>query len=95
MDRKVVNAFNMLPEADRFIRGIRAWVGYRQIGVPYNRPERLFGKSTNNLVKNFRWAKKGTFSFSYIPLEFISYLAYILVLLSGIVSIFYLIMYFI
>ena len=93
MDRKVVDAINMLPETDRFIRGIRAWVGYKQIGVPYERPKRLFGESTNNLINNLRWAKKGIFSFSYIPLELISYLAYFLVLLSAIASIFYILYY--
>lgn len=75
MDRKVVQALNQMPERDRFIRGLRAWVGFRQTGVPYHRPDRLFGRSTNNLVSNLRWAKKGIFSFSYVPLEFISLFA--------------------
>ena len=77
IDRKVMNAMNQLPERDRFMRGLRAWAGFRQTGVPYVRPERMFGKSTNNLLSNFRWAKKGLFSFSYIPLEFISMAALI------------------
>ncbi len=93
MDRRVVDAINILPETDRFIRGIRAWVGFKQIGIPYNRPKRPFGNSTNNLFDNIRWAKKGIFSFSYIPLELISYLAYFLVLLSAIASIFYILYY--
>ena len=72
MDRKVVQALNQLPERDRFMRGLRAWTGFKQIGVPYVRPERMFGVSTNNLWSNIRWAKKGIFSFSYVPLEVIS-----------------------
>jgi dolichol-phosphate mannosyltransferase len=72
MDRKVVEAIKRLPERDRFLRGLRAWVGFKQEGVPYVRPERMFGRSTNNLLSNLRWAKKGLFSFSYIPLELIS-----------------------
>ncbi len=72
MNRRVVNALNTLSERDRFMRGLRAWAGFRQIGIPYVRPERMFGKSTNNLFSNIRWAKKGIFSFSYIPLEMIS-----------------------
>lgn len=72
IDRKVMNVLADLPERDRFVRGLRAWAGFKQTGVPYVRPERMFGKSTNNLLSNFRWAKKGLFSFSYIPLEFIS-----------------------
>ena len=72
IDRKVVNVLNGLPERDRFVRGLRAWAGFRQTGVPYVRPERMFGRSTNNILANIRWAKKGIFSFSYIPLEMIS-----------------------
>lgn len=73
IDRKVVRVLNDLPERDRFIRGLRAWAGFRQVGVPYKRPERMFGRSTNNLWANFRWARKGIFSFSYVPLEMISF----------------------
>jgi polyisoprenyl-phosphate glycosyltransferase len=72
IDRKVVKVLNQLPERDRFVRGLRAWVGFRQTGVPYVRPERMFGRSTNNLLANMRWARKGIFSFSYVPLEMIS-----------------------
>ena len=39
-------------ERDRFIRGLRAWVGFNQIGIPYTRPERKFGKTTNSFFKN-------------------------------------------
>ena len=72
IDRKVMNVLNSLPERDRFVRGLRAWSGFKQTGVPYVRPERMFGRSTNNMLANFRWAKKGIFSFSYIPLEMIA-----------------------
>jgi glycosyltransferase involved in cell wall biosynthesis len=73
IDRKVINVLNTLPERDRFVRGLRAWSGFRQTGVPYVRPERMFGRSTNNMLANVRWAKKGIFSFSYIPLEMIAF----------------------
>jgi glycosyltransferase involved in cell wall biosynthesis len=73
IDRKVINVLNTLPERDRFVRGLRAWSGFRQTGVPYVRPERMFGRSTNNMLANVRWAKKGIFSFSYIPLELIAF----------------------
>jgi dolichol-phosphate mannosyltransferase len=74
MDRRVIDALNSIPERDRFLRGLRAWVGFRQIGVPYVRPERMFGVTTNNLRKNIAWARKGIFSFSFVPLEMIFYL---------------------
>jgi polyisoprenyl-phosphate glycosyltransferase len=72
IDRRVMDVLNELPERDRFIRGLRAWTGFKQTGVPYVRPPRMFGRSTNNLLSNIRWARKGIFSFSYLPLEFIS-----------------------
>jgi len=72
IDRKVITVLNGLPERDRFVRGLRAWAGFKQIGVPYVRPERMFGRSTNNFFANLRWAKKGIFSFSYVPLEMIA-----------------------
>lgn len=75
VDRRVVDAINALPENNRFIRGLRAWVGFRQTGVPYVRPERMFGRTTNSLVRNFGWARKAIFSFSYAPLDFITWLA--------------------
>lgn len=75
IDRKVVEVLKKMPERDRFLRGLRAWTGFRQTGVPYLRPEREFGKTTNNFLKNFNWATKGIFSFSYIPLELMTLLS--------------------
>jgi len=78
MDRKVVRELNKLPEKEVFLRGLRAWVGFKQIGVDYVRPERMFGKSTNNFRRNIQWAKKAIFSFSFVPLEILSYFGLIL-----------------
>ena len=75
IDRRVVAALNSLPENNRFLRGLRAWVGFKQIGVPYVRPERMFGRTTNSLLRNIGWARKAIFSFSYWPLEFINWIA--------------------
>ena len=75
LDRRVVDAINGLPENNRFIRGLRAWVGFRQIGVPYVRPERMFGETTNSLIRNLGWARQAIFSFSYIPIDLITILA--------------------
>jgi dolichol-phosphate mannosyltransferase len=84
LDRRVVDALNSLPENNRFIRGLRAWVGFKQTGVPYVRPERMFGRTTNSLLKNLGWARKAIFSFSYAPLDFITWLALFTVALSSI-----------
>jgi dolichol-phosphate mannosyltransferase len=75
IDRRVVNVLNNLPENNRFMRGLRAWAGFKQVGVPYVRPERMFGRTTNSILKNIEWAKKAVFSFSYVPLDFITWLA--------------------
>lgn len=75
LDRRVVDVLNRLPESQRFMRGLRAWVGFRQIGVPYVRPERMFGRSTNSLIKNIGWARRAIISFSYVPLDLIAWLA--------------------
>jgi glycosyltransferase involved in cell wall biosynthesis len=90
IDRRVVEALLQMPERDRFLRGLRAWVGFQQTGVPYVRPERMFGRTTNNLLKNIAWARKGIFSFSYLPLEWISYLAFSVTTLSALAIAYYL-----
>lgn len=82
IDRRVVDVLNSLPENNRFLRGLRAWVGFRQIGIPYVRPERMFGRTTNSLLGNFGWAQKAIFSFSYAPLQLISWLAFVVVGIS-------------
>ncbi len=82
MDRKVVNELVKLPETDQFMRGLRAWVGFKQTGVDYRRPERMFGVTTNNWRKNIAWARKAIFSFSFVPLELLTYLGVTLTGLS-------------
>lgn len=82
IDRKVVKELVALPETEQFLRGLRAWVGFRQTGVDYIRPERMFGISTNNWRKNIWWAKKAIFSFSFAPLELMSYAGFMLTGLS-------------
>ncbi len=72
MDRSVVYWLLQCQERDAFLRGLRAYVGFNQVGVDYERPERMFGKSTNNWIKNIGWAKKGIFSFTRIPLHMLT-----------------------
>jgi dolichol-phosphate mannosyltransferase len=90
IDRKAVDHLLKFPERDAFIRGLRAWIGFKQIGVPYVRPERLFGRSTNNFLKNIWWAKKAIFSFSVKPLHYMQGLGFVIFLLSMALSLFYL-----
>ncbi|NBX69726.1 MAG: NAD-dependent epimerase/dehydratase family protein [Proteobacteria bacterium] len=86
MDRRVVNSILTFPERDLFIRGIRAYAGFKQTGVDYIRPERMFGTSTNNIFKNIGWAKKGILSFSNTPLNMMSFIGWGLFFLSVILS---------
>jgi dolichol-phosphate mannosyltransferase len=72
MDRRVVGWLLNCPERDLFVRGLRAYVGFKQAGVDYVRPERMFGTTTNSLIKNIDWAKKGIFSFSNAPLTMLT-----------------------
>jgi polyisoprenyl-phosphate glycosyltransferase len=82
MDHRVVKSLSRFSERDLFLRGVRAFAGFRQTGVDYFRPERMFGRSTNNLAKNFGWAKKGILSFSNTPLNMLSILGTILLALT-------------
>jgi glycosyltransferase involved in cell wall biosynthesis len=82
LDRKVVDALNMLPENNRFLRGLRAWVGFKQVGVPYVRPERMFGRTTNSFLRNVQWARQAILSFSYLPLDLITWLGLLIVSLA-------------
>lgn len=75
IDRRVVDAMNALPEVHRFMRGLRAWVGFSQTSVPYVRPERKYGRTTNSFVRNLGWARRAVISFSHKPLDVISVLA--------------------
>ena len=95
LSRRVVGALLLMPERDRFLRGLRAWVGFRQRGVPYTRAERFAGESTNSLLDNIRWARRGIFSFSYQPLEMISLLSFLATLVTAVAIAFYIAFYFI
>jgi glycosyltransferase involved in cell wall biosynthesis len=75
LDRRVVDELLAFPETDQFLRGLRAFVGFRQTGVDYVRPRRPFGHSNHNLLKNLWWARKGIFSFTFLPLEVLGYAA--------------------
>lgn len=82
IDRRVVDEVNRMPETHRFVRGLRAYAGFRQVGVPYVRPARMFGRTTNSLLGNAAWARRGVVSLSYAPLDAITVLALSVVGLS-------------
>lgn len=69
MDRRVVDAINRMPERSRFMKGIFAWVGYRQTGVTYVQGERAIGLTKWNFFKLLRFAFDGLTAFSNFPLR--------------------------
>lgn len=72
MDRQVVNALLSLPEHNRFMKGIYAWVGYKSIGIPFTPLPRTHGESTFSKLKLMQLAWTGVTSFSVMPLRLAS-----------------------
>ncbi|MEO0476855.1 MAG: glycosyltransferase family 2 protein [Planctomycetota bacterium] len=94
MHRGVVSRMNELPESHRFIRGLRAWVGGKQVGVPYERHERFAGRSKYSLWKLMGLAAQGLFGFSSTPVKLIQLLGFGTSLISALVALTYLGVYF-
>lgn len=69
MDKKVVDAFNQLPESQRFVRGLFAWMGFKTAIVEYDRPPRSFGKSSFSVFRLLSLGVQGLTSFSVRPLR--------------------------
>ena len=74
MTKRVVENILILPERNPFLRGMRAWVGFRQIGVTYERQRRVEGKSGYTFTKLFKIATDGIFSFSRFPIRIITFI---------------------
>ena len=69
IDRKVLDAFKAMPERDRFVRGMFAWLGFRQTSVEFHRPERAAGETKYPFIKMLRLAINGVVGFSDTPLR--------------------------
>lgn len=76
LDRKVVDVMNVMREQHRFLRGMSAWVGYKQIGVEYKRAARFAGETKYPFNKMFKLALNAITSFSYFPLQVASYFGF-------------------
>ncbi len=90
MDRVVVDHLNRLPERNRFVRGLRSWIGYRQIGIPYERHSRFAGEVKYTLRKLVRLALDGIINFSYRPLEVVGAFGFLVAILSFLSIVFFL-----
>jgi dolichol-phosphate mannosyltransferase len=77
MDRKVVNVMNSMREHHRFLRGMSAWVGFKQIGVSYKRAARLTGETKYPFKKMLKLALTAITGFSYVPLQIATYIGFI------------------
>ncbi len=96
MDRKIISILNEMPERDRFLRGLRAWVGFKQIGLEYDRDARYRGDSAYSLIKIMKLTVDGLLSFSTVPIKFsstlglavsgIAFLGFILTFIQKIVT---------
>jgi dolichol-phosphate mannosyltransferase len=91
MSRRVVEEINRLPERVRIIRGLRSWVGFRQIGVPYDRPKRAAGHTHYSYARLFRLALDAVVGFSILPLRLSSLFGLFFGLMSLLAGIFLLI----
>jgi dolichol-phosphate mannosyltransferase len=76
MRQSVVTVLRTLPERDVFVRGLRAWTGFRQIGMEYERGARAAGETKYPLHKLFKLALDGVFAFSSLPLRLAVYLGF-------------------
>jgi dolichol-phosphate mannosyltransferase len=82
MDRKVVVILTNMPERNRFIRGIRSWIGLDQVGLAYDRESRYAGEPKFTLSRLIFLALDGLVSFSFLPLRAISILGFVISFIS-------------
>jgi|JFJP01.1.fsa_nt_gi dolichol-phosphate mannosyltransferase len=82
MDRQVVDVLNKMPERNRYIRGLRSWVGFKQTAIPFDRDPRFAGKVKYTFRKSFSLAINGLVSFSKSPLRLSTYLGLIAALVA-------------
>jgi dolichol-phosphate mannosyltransferase len=88
VDRKVADAFRALPERHRYVRGLFAWLGFRQIGVPFARDERFAGEPKYSYRASLRLAIDGIVSFSTAPLRFALVFGFVVAIATFVVGIF-------
>lgn len=83
MSRRVVDCLNAMPEESRYIRGMRSWVGFKQTGITYHRDARADGDTKYPISKLFKLAFNGVFNFSETPIQFVTLIGMLTILISG------------
>ncbi|NES22018.1 MAG: glycosyltransferase family 2 protein [Symploca sp. SIO3E6] len=82
MDRRVVDILNTMPERNRYIRGLRSWVGFSQTAIQYERDPRFAGEVKYTFHKSLSLAANGLVSFSRIPLRLSTYIGLLAALVA-------------
>lgn len=82
MTRRVLQVLNDMPENNRYLRGMRAWTGFSQTGIEYERGERFSGSTGYTLKKYFALAFDGIFSFSFRPLKYVTFMGVFIAFIS-------------
>ena len=82
ISKRVIDILNEMPEESRYIRGMRTWIGFKQIGIEYERDERVAGETKYSFKTLVKLAKNGIFNFSEFPIKFITRLGMIITSLS-------------
>lgn len=94
IDRRVLEVMRRMPERSRFVRGLRSWSGFRQIGVPYERAARARGRSKYSWGKLLRLALDGLLAFSSAPLRLATWMGFFVSSISFVGIVLYLYRYF-
>ncbi|HEV3164165.1 MAG TPA: glycosyltransferase family 2 protein [Isosphaeraceae bacterium] len=87
MDRRVVDVLRHLPERQRFIRGLRTFAGFRQVGLPYDRPARQCGQAKYSFLDLIHLAIDGLVSFSSYPLHLVTHLGVVSLLVAFVMTV--------
>ncbi|GIW85953.1 MAG: glycosyl transferase [Isosphaeraceae bacterium] len=93
MRRVVVEAMRRMPERNRFVRGLRAWVGFRQVGVEYERAARYAGRPKYTVGRLLGLAYDGLFSFTRLPVRLIQFVGFVLSCVALVVAVGYVVWY--
>jgi glycosyltransferase involved in cell wall biosynthesis len=84
MSKRVAKLIAQMPERDRLIRGMRSWVGFKQIGVPYDRPGRYAGTTRYSVLRRIEGALDGLFGYSRLPIRLVLILGVLVCATAGI-----------
>jgi dolichol-phosphate mannosyltransferase len=82
VSRRVIDVMNIMPEESRYLRGMRSWIGFNQVGYKYHRPEREAGETQYSIRQLIKLALNGIFNFSEFPIKLITSLGFFTIFIS-------------